>query len=825
VDITKEDLIKLLQEEQKKYEKDNPNEIITRNFFRRITDNKYENEIELLFRTFSNYKKEAGLKKKKSTKGSDVPFIQRNEDKNRNKRYFISAIIAGADINIDFLESVESYCKINNTEFLLIPMRGVKRKDEFSTEILDKYSKYFVSDIKFNNNLRALDFCLSPEQVLPLTGLSRFGKKESSIILASPKQMLLSIPKKKESLPHIILSTGTICEPEYNYTKMGRMASQDNVVGGLIVEIRNKDIFHIRHIRSDKDGGFQDLDCYYKGNTIKKIPAECISIEPHYGVEDDTALQSIKDLVKLTQCKRVLFHDIMDCRSVNPHEQKSTSMKYYRPENQRTLENELNHLKNKLIEWNTEFPKLELKVVASNHEQFIRRYLESGDFITDTHNAYLGCELLQAILRRQNPIEYYIHSRKDKKVKNLTFFKEDESFSINGIELNTHGHFGSNGSRGSNISLETINGKSTSGHCFSDDTEILTKRGWILGLQLKEDDEVATMNKQTQVMEWNKINKYFEYENYKELYHIQNKHFDLLVTDEHGLLFKDHYNNLRETSAKKLFDTSKKRGKFIIAVDRVDGIEYNEKELQMIVQIVTDGTFAKNSIRWHLKKERKINRLCEILSAFNYVFSVKKYSDGTTCINLSAKDSKYWIELLNNRKVLPQWIRKLNKECAEIVFKEYAITDGHQASQNSIQIASSKEEEIDILQELAVLNGFRSSKIYRERNRLCLSVSTFSTSTFSKSRSQITKENYNGKVWCVSVDNGTVIVRRNGKTCVTLNSHTPTIFRDVYVSGCACKLQQDYNSKSASSWLHGAVVQYQNGNRQLIIIIDGKWKI
>ena len=464
VDNAKEDLIKLLQEFQKIYENEHPNEIITRNFFRIITKSKYEHEIELEFGTFSNYKKASGLKKKKIKKESSIPFIQRNEEKNRNKRYFISAIIAGADINTDFLESVDSYCKENDTEFLLMPMRGVKRKDEFSTEILDKYSHCFVSDIKFNSNIRALDFCLSPEQVLPLTGLSRFGKKESSIILASPKQMLLSIPKKKESLPHIILSTGTICEPEYNHTKMGRMAAQDNVVGGIIVEIRDKNIFHVRHIRSDKDGGFQDLDCYYKGNSVKKVPAECISIEPHYGVEDDTAIQSVKEIVKLTQCKRILFHDILDCRSVNPHEQKSTSMKYYRPEKQRTLENELNHLKAKLIEWNKEFPKLELKVVASNHEQFIRRYLESGDFIADTHNAYLSCELLQSILRRENPIEYYLKSRKDEKIKNLVFFKDGESFSINGIELNVHGHMGANGSRGSSVALENINGKSTSGH-------------------------------------------------------------------------------------------------------------------------------------------------------------------------------------------------------------------------------------------------------------------------------------------------------------------------------------------------------------------------
>ena len=98
--VTKEDLIKLLQAEQKKYGKNHPNEIISRNFFRKATDNKYESLIDKEFGTFANYKKESLFKK--TTKLKDIPPVERVEDKNRNKRYFISAIIAGADISTEF---------------------------------------------------------------------------------------------------------------------------------------------------------------------------------------------------------------------------------------------------------------------------------------------------------------------------------------------------------------------------------------------------------------------------------------------------------------------------------------------------------------------------------------------------------------------------------------------------------------------------------------------------------------------------------------------------------------------------------------------------
>ena len=38
-------------------------------------------------------------------------------------------------------------------------------------------------------------------------------------------------------------------------------------------------------------------------------------------------------------------------------------------------------------------------------------------------------------------------------------------------------------------------------------------------------------------------------------------------------------------------------------------------------------------------------------------------------------------------------------------------------------------------------------------------------------RNNVKKVPYSGKVWCVNVNNGTLVVRRNGKTAVTLNSH------------------------------------------------------
>src|SRR5690606_29335149 len=108
------------------------------------------------------------------------------------------------------------------------------------------------ADFWLSPKLRAMDLLLHPQQMLPLTGLPRFGHKGYSVIVASPKQELFVCPNNQKKYPHIIHSTGTISSPDgYRPTRAGRLAKQDHVFGGLIVEIENEKLFHIRQIQTE----------------------------------------------------------------------------------------------------------------------------------------------------------------------------------------------------------------------------------------------------------------------------------------------------------------------------------------------------------------------------------------------------------------------------------------------------------------------------------------------------------------------------------------------------------------------------------------------
>ena len=59
---------------------------------------------------------------------------------------------------------------------------------------------------------------------------------------------------------------------------------------------------------------------------------------------------------------------------------------------------------------------------------------------------------------------------------------------------------------------------------------------------------------------------------------------------------------------------------------------------------------------------------------------------------------------------------------------------------------------------------------------------------------------------------------------ITGHSHSPSIYRGAWQNGTSSLLKLEYN-QGASSWLHAHTVIYPNGCRQMIFIIDGKWKI
>jgi hypothetical protein len=468
----REDIINNAKEIFLEEKEKNKNFVLKRDFF--VKKGNYTKiQIETEFGTFTDFldivKKELGIVEEEVITRDSFDNIKKDERKKLgNRKYVVTSLVAGTQIDDRFLNSIKNYCKHNKAELVVLAMRGISVDDIFYPEILSKVEDNICSEMVFNSNLKAVDFKLSPAMINPLTGLGRMGAKRTSLIIASPKQQMQSVPVSNRTLPHVLYSTGTISIPEYSNNRIGVLGEEDNVVGGLIVEIENNEIFHIRLIVSDNKGCFYDLDKYYSPDEIKKSSIEAIVLgDLHSGSEDAMAVQSWKEIIHLTNPKYIVFHDIMDSMSINHHQEKNIVYNANLPVHAKTLEKELDTLGNTLKQWSEEFKKSTLIITKGNHDAWLDKYLQEGKYARpeQAHNHRFALSLANYVLDDKNPIEEYIN--KKYKIKNIKWLRIDEDFIIKRNQLGYHGAKGSNSGRNSAAALELARGAGIYGHSHS----------------------------------------------------------------------------------------------------------------------------------------------------------------------------------------------------------------------------------------------------------------------------------------------------------------------------------------------------------------------
>lgn len=494
----------------------------------------------------------------------------------------------------------------------------------------------------------------------------------------------------------------------------------------------------------------------------------------HFPYHDKLAIGAVKRFIKANPVDVVIFNgDILDMYDVSSFDKS--------PDRMNSLQAELNLATKLFSDLRKELPNAEMIYVEGNHEYRLKRYLMK-------HPELFSLEALQ--LPNLLKLDKY----------NITY--TGKAYQLGNLKI-THGSIVRKfAGYTAKAELEKNDCSGISGHCFSEDVEVLTPNGWKKIIDVSIGDTVATINKKDQSFEFNEVRDKFVYDNYKELYHIKSKVVDVMVTDKHGLLgFNKDTKKLEEFDAKYLATTGK-RYKFMCGALKNNnvGVDLSEEFIRLLVNIASDGSIEGTAIRFHLKKQRKITHLKALLTSLGYEYTEANTKLGTTKIRVRSKYAKPIIDkYFADGKRLPEILRDANTEQANIILDEYSITDGckNKEATNSYQIASNKEYEIDLLQEIFSKNGIRSSKTKR-LNTFVLTANTNPLTCIDRDNVSIVP--YSGRVSCVSVDNGTLIIRSKGKTLVTQNTHrggvyyrqSPTRYSAWYEGFCLCDIHPEY---------------------------------
>lgn len=422
---------------------------ITREYYREHTKCGYA--YERFFGTFDNLKK---------TFSVDLP-----ETKINKKVVVISSILPNTEIYKDFIEAMELYCKHNNGQLLLTPIRGIKNETRFDEDIIRRYGKYFCTETTFNENLKLVNTGVTANNKNPLASLKELGHKEYSTIVASTKQCMEMIPSINKGKTHLIYLTGTCSKPIYNKNITGTINANNNKIGGLVVEIQNDRIFYIRNIEWI-NGYFVDLNKAYYKNHIENINAEAlVAGDLHLsGDEDPKALELLNKEIKFLKAKRLVIHDFCSHNTINHHEQDNWIKMAKLTSKFHSLEDEHKYTAHIFNDFAEDLKNVEFIVVKSNHDRWLHKYLGNRKlWIKDNCNAFYAHTLCGYALQGMDPFEATMRTFLNPKLK-IRFLQNDEIYKIADTELSLHGDIGNNGGPATLRSIELSAGKCIIGH-------------------------------------------------------------------------------------------------------------------------------------------------------------------------------------------------------------------------------------------------------------------------------------------------------------------------------------------------------------------------
>jgi hypothetical protein len=352
---------------------------------------------------------------------------------------------------------------------------------------------------------------------------------------------------------------------------------------------------------------------------------------------------------------------------------------------------------------------------------------------------------------------------------------------------------------------KAVGGSVTSDHCFDEKTEILTTKGWRTYNNISKDDILYTYNVDNDIIEKKPINRIIIREHDGDMIGFKNSSVDLLVTDEHRMLISYQGHKYKRKGSRKIsekgalyFDslkTDNDKFHFELAKDVLgkrrnfkcssykNGVNSDIRIMKICLAFICDGFYYGKAIGFRFKKERKINELEYILNNIGWEYMKRVDKCGVTNFYLRKKYYDVILNIVGENKNIPIDILEYNSELLKELLFYYCSYDGCFDKRNNntgFSICTTNKHNVDVLQAMACMCGVRSNILYykeREYNikgktgiakpYYILSSSLNTQSDLQSSGSFV--EKYNGIVWCVSNNNETVIVRRNGKVGIQGN--------------------------------------------------------
>jgi hypothetical protein len=357
--------------------------------------------------------------------------------------------------------------------------------------------------------------------------------------------------------------------------------------------------------------------------------------------------------------------------------------------------------------------------------------------------------------------------------------------------------------------------------CYDKDTEILTENGWKLFKDLTGEEKVATLNPKNLTLEYHRIleKQVYDYDGY--LWHYKARDVDLLVTPNHKLFIKPQQKPWMLIEADKIWIKTFKMKKdanwvgeekeyFVLGDYKIKMDDW----LEFLGYYISEGNCDKWTIKIAATKPEIKEKIRENLKKLPFHFKENKngfcVSSG---IILNKEKKKHFVKRKfsviidylkklgkSHQKYIPQEYKNLSKRQLKILFDALMVGDGSYSkcvikkkngkvyNSQKVTYYTSSRRLADDIQELVLKIGYaaditfsdRRGRIYEASDGKGKRITRFIEYRIEIKRKELSPTAsynwkpelvpYKGKVYCVTVPNHIIYVRRNGKAVWSGNS-------------------------------------------------------
>lgn len=319
--------------------------------------------------------------------------------------------------------------------------------------------------------------------------------------------------------------------------------------------------------------------------------------------------------------------------------------------------------------------------------------------------------------------------------------------------------------------------------CFDPETEYLTDRGWVPVAELQHNDQIAQFDPNDESITFVKPTDTFSSDYSGDMVRLSNpKHFDLLVTPEHRCLLRTR----KTTRAKHYHEVSAADygGDYVnihAGIYSAGTKSLSWAEAAWLVAVQADGHYVPSGgIRFTFTLERKIDRFHRICNDLGL-----SYTRNGRVFYLGLNNNRKWVDFaksyLTSDKVLGPWLLQFDRQTLDFFAEEFRYWDGnHRRGECAF---STQKASADWYQIVWTISGIRTRmRIYHNGNpnaKNCFVVDRRVRGQLNTTTSGCVEKElvpYSGKIYCVTVPTGWVVVRRGG--CVVVSGNSKTLEKD-----------------------------------------------